>query len=107
MFSVLASPTGGVTYQWQRNGTNLLDAPTGTGSVVTGSTTATLTISNASYADNGSAISCVVTNGCGSKSSVPAGLAVGPRCRADFNGSGVLNVQDIFDFVSAWFAGCP
>ena len=28
-------------------------------------------------------------------------------CPADFNGSGVLNVQDIFDFLSAWFASNP
>jgi subtilisin-like proprotein convertase family protein len=28
-------------------------------------------------------------------------------CPADFNKSGALEVQDIFDFLSAWFAGCP
>ena len=27
--------------------------------------------------------------------------------RADFNGSGTVTVQDIFDFLAAWFAGCP
>ena len=26
---------------------------------------------------------------------------------ADFNGAGGVSVQDIFDFLSAWFAGCP
>ena len=26
--------------------------------------------------------------------------------RADFNQSGAVNVQDIFDFLAAWFAGC-
>ncbi len=29
-----------------------------------------------------------------------------PPCRADFNGGG-LSVQDIFDFLNAWFAGDP
>ena len=29
-----------------------------------------------------------------------------PSCPADFNGTDGLNVQDIFDFLSAWFAGC-
>ncbi len=26
--------------------------------------------------------------------------------RADFNGDGILRVQDLFDFLTAWFAGC-
>jgi hypothetical protein len=29
-----------------------------------------------------------------------------PACPADFNNSGSLQVQDIFDFLNAWFAGC-
>jgi hypothetical protein len=28
-------------------------------------------------------------------------------CPADFNHSGGLSTQDIFDFLNAWFAGCP
>jgi hypothetical protein len=28
-------------------------------------------------------------------------------CRADFNNSGGLSIQDIFDFLNAWFAGAP
>ena len=32
----------------------------------------------------------------------------GPMCcRADFNGQGGLTVQDIFAFLTAWFAGNP
>lgn len=27
-------------------------------------------------------------------------------CRADFNNSAGVSVQDLFDFLSAWFAGC-
>ncbi|HVU63802.1 MAG TPA: PQQ-dependent sugar dehydrogenase, partial [Phycisphaerales bacterium] len=30
-----------------------------------------------------------------------------PACPADFNASGGLDVQDIFDFLNAWFAGDP
>lgn len=30
-----------------------------------------------------------------------------PPCAADFNGSGGVTVQDIFDFLTAWFAGSP
>jgi hypothetical protein len=37
------------------------------------------------------------------------GLSITTRadCAADFNKSGTLQVQDIFDFLNAWFAGCP
>jgi hypothetical protein len=107
MFTVAASAETSITYQWRRNGLDLTDAPTGTGSVITGSETPTLTISYASLADNGSAFDCIVSSSCGSVQSNPAGLAVTPSCPADFNGSGTLNVPDIFAFLSAWFAGCP
>jgi hypothetical protein len=30
-----------------------------------------------------------------------------PACPADFNNSGGVSVQDIFDFLAAYFAGCP
>jgi hypothetical protein len=30
-----------------------------------------------------------------------------PACPADFNNSGAVSVQDIFDFLAAYFAGCP
>lgn len=30
-----------------------------------------------------------------------------PACPADFNHSGDLTVQDVFDFLAAYFAGCP
>lgn len=49
-----------------------------------------------------------VTNSCGTVTQRVV-LAVRPSaCRADFNQSGgPPTVQDIFDFLSAWFAGCP
>lgn len=30
----------------------------------------------------------------------------GPPCAADFDGSGTLGVQDVFDFLAASFVGC-
>ena len=33
-------------------------------------------------------------------------LTLQRSCRADFNGVGGVTVQDIFDFLSAWFLGC-
>jgi hypothetical protein len=32
---------------------------------------------------------------------------VAPTCTPDFNNDHLLNAQDIFDFLSAWFSGCP
>ena len=34
-------------------------------------------------------------------------LAITATCLADFNGSGTVTVQDIFDFLTAWFAASP
>ncbi len=33
--------------------------------------------------------------------------ASAPACPADTNRDGALSVQDLFDFLGAWFAGCP
>jgi hypothetical protein len=37
---------------------------------------------------------------------VVTNLSSSPICPADFNRSGTLSVQDIFDYLNAWFAGC-
>ena len=34
-------------------------------------------------------------------------LYMSAQCKADINDDGRVTVQDIFDFLSAWFAGCP
>ncbi len=46
-------------------------------------------------------------SGGGGSSAVMVGLESVPGCAADFNGDGALSVQDIFDFLGAWFAGTP
>jgi hypothetical protein len=38
---------------------------------------------------------------------VKVSFSTPPGCAPDFNGDGVLAVQDIFDFLNAWFAGSP
>lgn len=106
-FTVAATSGSALTYQWRRNGLPLSDAPTGTGSVITGVTTPMLTISYAAIADSGGAYDCIFSDACVSTRSDPAGLRVTSSCPADFNESGTLNVPDIFAFLSAWFAGCP
>jgi hypothetical protein len=38
---------------------------------------------------------------------VVRGGTINACCKADFNNSGGISVQDIFDFLAAYFAGCP
>ncbi len=45
--------------------------------------------------------------GSSGSSAVKIAFASVPGCQADFNGDGALSVQDIFDFLGAWFAGTP
>jgi hypothetical protein len=47
------------------------------------------------------------TAGAANSTCSPNPCVAHPVCRADFNNSQALEVQDIFDFLNAWFAGCP
>ena len=47
---------------------------------------------------------CVVSSTCGSVTSNTSTLTI---CPGDFNCQGGVGVQDIFDFLAAWFAGSP
>jgi hypothetical protein len=103
-----APPGGGaLTYQWRRNGAPIADGPFGNGSVIHGAGTPSLVITSVALADNTVAFDCIVSNGFGSTTSYPAGLSVTPSCTADFNYDGLVNSNDFFDFLTAFFAGCP
>ncbi|HMN41016.1 MAG TPA: GC-type dockerin domain-anchored protein [Phycisphaerales bacterium] len=91
MFTVSASGAG-LSYQWRKNAAPL-----------PGQTSPSLTIGPASASDAG-VYDCVVNTCCNAATSAGASLTV---CTADFNCSGALSVQDIFDFLNAWFAGNP
>jgi len=96
-FTVVAStpdtPTNPTSYQWFRNGTG--------GGLIPGATSPTLTLIDVSAADTAFTYSVVVTNSCDTAASNPATLAL---CRVDFNCSGTVSVQDIFDYLTAYFA---
>lgn len=64
-FSVTASGSSPLNYQWKRNGTN-----------ISGATGSSYTISSVSLSDNGSKFSCVVTNSEGTVASLEATLTV-------------------------------
>jgi hypothetical protein len=95
-FSVAAAPAP-LTYQWRHGGAPIDPIANATAA------TATLTLSNVGTADAGS-YDCVVSSSCDTITSASASLTI---CAVDFNCSGSLSVQDIFDFLNAWFSGAP
>lgn len=66
-FSVVASGTAPLSYQWRLNGAN-----------IGGATSATLTLNAVTTNQSGGSYSCVVTNGAGSATSSAATLTVNP-----------------------------
>ena len=99
-----ANPSA-ITYQWFRDGNTpvaLTNGPTSSGSAISGATTPNLTISNIRPQEDFTFYYCVATNSCGSRESASVRLEI---CIADINCSGTVTVQDIFDFLSAYFTG--
>ncbi len=68
---------------------------------ISGAATPLLTVINLHAADRGN-YTCIVSSSCASVTTANAALG---SCAADFNGSGTPEVQDIFDFLGAWFSG--
>jgi subtilisin family serine protease len=92
------------TLRWNRNGVPVNDGLTPSGSVISGSQTRTLVISNAQPADAGS-YACTATNPCGSSSSSAALVDITAPCPSDFNGDGSVDGDDVIGFFGAWDAG--
>jgi len=95
---------GALTYTWKHstttvnNGANGASSPGGT---VSGATSSSMTITTITASDLGT-YTVIIANSCGSVTSIASHL--GATCSADFNLDGVVAVQDIFDFLTAWFA---
>ncbi len=94
LYVVADTPAAGgeAFYRWRHNGVELPleDNPR-------------LEIDPVTVADVG-VYSCVITNDCGTTESMAAWVTL---CPADFNVSGSLSVQDVFDFLSAYFGNMP
>lgn len=71
VFSVTATGTSPLTYQWRRGATNLVNGPR-----ISGATTPMLTIDPVEVGDTSSSYACVVTDGCGSVNSALVSLRV-------------------------------
>ena len=102
-FSVTTADAA-ATYQWQRNGANVVNGAAAGGTLLSGATTSVLTIDNLNLAESGT-FTCTLTNSCGSTTTRPALLTVLPACRADFNADGNVDFFDYLDFVDAFTAG--
>lgn len=74
-FAVTMSGATPMTLQWRRGGIPLIDGPTGSGSVISGATTATLTI-QLPTAEDEATYDCVAENACGATTSSEAHLTI-------------------------------
>ncbi len=100
--SVISTGHPARAHQWRKAG-----VPISNGGRISGATTPQLTISSLEESDAGSYDVVISTEQCGSITSAAAVLTLGQPCPADFNGSGTVTVQDVFDYLSAYFAGLP
>jgi glucose/arabinose dehydrogenase len=101
-FTVTATGTAPLNYQWQRNQSN-----------ISGATSSSYTIASASPADNGAKFRCLVTNTFGSATSNEATLTVQPLPPILFSEAGsdsaialasVATFRDPFDIVDLYFS---
>lgn len=97
------------TYRWRRDGQDLHDGPTGSGSMIAGATTPYLRISIVSAADAGT-YAVRVVNGCGETLSSSASLNI--RCPADFDdgtGTGMpdggVTIDDLLFYIGLFDVG--
>jgi hypothetical protein len=92
---------GTITYRWRKNSVPLLEGASN--NRIHGVFSPTLTIDNPTAADTAS-YDCVVASVC---SALPSDAATLTFCPAEFNCSGTLTTQDIFDYLNAWLAADP
>lgn len=96
---LFVSPADGRTFQWRRERFNISDGPT-----VRGSQSAVLIIDPVGPGNSGS-YDVLVTDECGTSTSLPATLTV--RCFADFDLDGYVTPDDLSGFIAAYFADPP
>jgi len=98
--AVVPSSDPGITFRWFYNGNALVNS-----SRYSGVTTTQLRISGAIPADEGT-YTVVGNSTCGTDAATAVLAVAPPPCPADFNQTGGLTVQDLFDFLAAYFRGC-
>lgn len=102
VLSVSAQSGTPLSYQWRRDGVDLLDGFTPEGSFISGATTATLTIDTMDRNDTG-LFDCLITNPCATERSAAAAVVVTINpCPGDANDDGIVDFADITDVVANW-----
>ena len=102
-----ATATNEVSYQWQRDGVDLNDGPTGNGSQIYGTHGFSMIIITPGTADAG-VYRCVVSADCQTTTTVISDPATLTVCTADFNCDGFLDFFDYDDYVNCFeTASCP
>ncbi len=94
-------------FQWRKTGAPIANGPTPSGSIVSGATTAQLSIASAGAADLGT-YDCVVSTGCGTFTTSPA--VVGFVCYANCDastGAPALSAGDFVCFLTAFRGSSP
>jgi hypothetical protein len=99
---------GSLVYRWQRNGANLFNGATGTGSSLAGVDTASLVITHAGPGDNGT-YTLNVFSPCGNVTTAATVLTAAACCgSADFNCDGSVGTDaDIESFFACLGGTCP
>ncbi len=100
-FTVGASGSGTLHYEWHRNGATLSNGQVPGFADISGAGTPTLKLKGVHGADVG-LYECEVGNDCGEQTSASGALAV---CGADFDCSGFVDTDDFDEFVQAFEAG--
>jgi len=99
--SASASGNGTLTYQWRRNGANLVNGVTAHGSTILGATTGLLTINAVQFGDEG-IYDVVVTQSCDSVTaqSTAAIVSVLANLPGDLDCDGTIDATDLQTFIA-------
>jgi hypothetical protein len=98
---VVATGQGPLSYQWRRNGLDLVDGIDADGSIISGSQSSSLSIQGATC-DLGRWFDVTVTNTCGNTASTPISLVV---CPADVTCDEAVDFGDFLAFFNCFDAG--
>jgi hypothetical protein len=107
-FSTTVTGVGALTYQWHKDGNPLPNGPTGSGSILAGTDTPSLSITNIDALDLGN-YTCLVTTRCGSAETDPASLII---CIADVDDGaasgtcdGGVGIEDLLYYLAQYDQG--